>query len=65
MLHRVFRQYRDLSDLRRADQENSTSLCLPARFLQVGSSASQLFEDFKSLWQKEITCIQLYKIIYS
>lgn len=35
VLHCVFRQYRDLSDLRCADQENSTSLCVPARLFQV------------------------------
>lgn len=35
VLHRVFCQHRDLSDLRCADQEDPTSFCVPARFLQV------------------------------
>lgn len=35
MLHCVLRQHRDLSDLRCADQENSTSLCVSARLIQV------------------------------
>lgn len=40
MLHCVFCQYRDLSDCRCADQENSTSLCVSARFLQVSKAPS-------------------------
>lgn len=40
VLHCVFRQYRDLPDLRCADQENSTSLCVPARLLQVSEDSS-------------------------
>lgn len=35
MLHSVLCQYRDLSNLRCADQEDSPSLCVPARILQV------------------------------
>lgn len=35
VLHCVFRQYRDLSDLRRANQENSPPLCVPARLVTV------------------------------
>lgn len=40
VLHCVFRQYRDLSDLRRADQENSPPLCVPTRLIPVGTCTS-------------------------
>lgn len=42
MLHRLFCQHRDLSDLRRADQENSTSLGVPARLFQVSEEEPSL-----------------------
>lgn len=58
MLHCVFRQYRDLSDLRCADQENSTSLCVPARLLQVSKDPSKtritLHNDFFFFWTAKI-----------
>lgn len=38
VLHGVLCQYRDLSDCRCADQENATSLSVPARFLQVSEN---------------------------
>ena len=40
VLHSVFCQYRNLPDLRRADQENPTSICVPARLLQVSKYPS-------------------------
>lgn len=43
VLHCVFCQYRNLSDCRCADQENSTSLCVSARLLQVSKDPSLIW----------------------